>query len=308
MERMPGRGELTKDDFDDLYAQVREWDHATPRGTLRYLTPDRVAAAGGLVRSGITVGLSLPISTERRPDNPTPAQHRMTDLGGDDSIALQFVKDFIGTDFHNDGHTHLDALCHVSYDGQFFGGVPDTSATDAGAAIGDVTAAADGIVGRGVLLDIPRVRGVAWLEPGDQVTVDDVLAAEQAQAVRVEAGDILLVRTGHTRRLAELGPWDTSKAKAGLDPTVVPLLAERRISVLGCDTNSDAAPSHVEDVDFPIHVLAINAMGMYLVDYLQLDELAVRCEHQRRWEFLCTIAPLHVPGGTGSPINPIAVL
>jgi kynurenine formamidase len=299
---------LTKDDFDALYARVRRWDDPTPRGTLEHLTADRVVAAARLVRSGVSVALSLPISTERRPDNPTPAEHRMTGLSDGTSEGLQFVTDYVGIDYHNDGHTHFDALSHVSYDGKLFGGVADTSATEEGAAVGDVLPTTDGIVGRGVLLDVPRLRGVPWLEPGDQVRPDEVVAAEQAQAVRVESGDILLVRTGHTRRLAELGPWNTGQAKAGLDPKVALLLAERQIAVLGCDTNSDAAPSHVAEVDFPMHVLTLNAMGLYLLDYLQLDDLAAECERQGRWEFLCVIAPLRMPGGTGSPVNPIAVL
>jgi kynurenine formamidase len=299
---------LTRGDFDALFAQVQQWDEPTSRGTLDHLTPDRVVAAARLVRSGVSVALSLPISTERRPDNPTPAQHRITAGGAGQSDTVQFVKDYVGFDYHSDGHTHLDALGHVSYGGKFFGGMAEPAAAEDGTAAGDVAAATDGIVGRGVLLDVPRLRGVAWLEPGDQVRPEEIVAAEQAQGVRVESGDILLVRTGHTRRLVELGPWDTRHAKAGLHPEVALLLAERQVAVLGCDTNSDAAPSHVADVDFPIHVLTLNAMGLYLLDYLQLDDLAAECERQGRWEFLCVIAPLRVPGGTGSPVNPIAVL
>jgi kynurenine formamidase len=253
---------LTRDEFDALYTQVRQWDEPTPRGTLDHLTPDRVVAAARLVRSGVSLGLCLPISAERRPDNPTPAQLRMTALSDGGSGEVQ-LKDYVGTDdYHNDGHTHLDALCHVTYHGKLFGGAPDSSATQDGAAVGDVVPASDGIVGRGVLLDIPRLRAVPWLEPGDQVRADEVVAAERAQAVRVERGDILLVRTGHTRRLADLGPWDTREAKAGVHPTIALVLAERQIAVLGCDTNGDAAPSRVDDVDNPIHVLAVNAMGV----------------------------------------------
>jgi kynurenine formamidase len=305
-----GSSSLTSADFDSLYHRVSNWgrwDGQAARGTLNYLTPDRVVAAARLVRSGASVSLSLAEDTERRPDNPTPSDHRMTDLGGDSSQSLQFIKDYIGSDFHNDGHTHLDALCHVSYQGRLFDGVPDTSANEDGAQVGNVGTIANGIVGRGVLLDIPRLRGVPWLDPGDTVGPGDLAAAEQAQGVRVEPGDILLVRTGHNRRLRELGPWDTTQAKSGLDPRASEFLADRHVAILGGDGNSDAAPSRTAGVSFPIHVLAINAMGLYLVDYLQLEDLAAECERIGRWEFLCVIAPLRVPAGTGSPVNPIAV-
>jgi kynurenine formamidase len=231
----------------------------------------------------------------------------MTQLADNESEAEQFIKDFLGADFHNDGHSHLDALCHVSYHGKLFNGVPDSSATENGAMVGHVGVTGDGIVGRGVLLDIPRLHGVSWEEPGDQVTAHELIAAERSERIRMGPGDLLFVRLGHSRRLAELGTWDTTRDKAGLHPTAVRLLSERNIAVLGCDTNSDAVPSTTEDVPFPIHVLAINAMGLYLLDYLQLDDLAAMCERLGRWEFLCIVAPLRVPHGTGSPVNPIAV-
>ena len=126
--------------------------------------------------------------------------------------------------------------------------------------------------------------------------------------MRVEEGDILLVRTGHASRLDELGPWDTASSKAGLHPSCAEFLAERRIAALGCDGNNDTAPSFTEGVGFPIHVLALTAMGVHLLDYLHLDELGGACEDAGRWEFLFVGAPLRIAGGTGSPLNPIAIL
>ena len=120
-------------------------------------------------------------------------------------------------------------------------------------------------------------------------------------------GDILLVRTGHARRRAELPPWDTRTAKAGLHPTAANFLAERHVAALGSDGNSDTAPSTTEGVGFPIHVLALNAMGIHLLDYLQLEDLARHCEAVRRWEFLFAAAPLRLVRGTGSPLNPTAI-
>jgi len=168
--------------------------------------------------------------------------------------------------------------------------------------------AANQVVGRGILLDIPRLRGLPWLEPGEHVTADDLIEAEAAQHVHVGAGDLLFVRVGHRRRRTALGPWDAATARAGLHPTALELIAERRVAVLGSDGNNDTAPSAVDGVEFPVHVLAINAMGLHLLDYLQFDDLVALCEEASRWSFLCVIAPLRLARGTGSPVNPIAIL
>ena len=226
--------------------------------------------------------------------------------GGDEPVA--FIKDYVGLDYHNDGHTHIDALCHVAYEGRLYNDRSGAAMTGEGVAVNSIEVLRDGLVGRGVLLDIPRVRGVPWLEPGEHVFAEDLEAAEREQRVSVAEGDILLVRTGHSRRLAELGPWNTPESKAGLHPTALRFLASRAVAALGSDGNSDTAPSTTDGVDFPIHALAIAAMGLHLLDYLQFEELAVVCERARRWEFLFVAAPVRIVGGTGSPVNPLAVL
>jgi kynurenine formamidase len=210
---------------------------------------------------------------------------------------------------HGNADSHIDALCHVSFDGTLYNGVPATTAVTASGAVElSIAAAADGIAGRGVLLDVPRLRGVPWLEPGDHVTPGDITAAERDQGVHIGQGDILLVRVGHRLRRRECGPWDAAAARAGLHPSVLPLLAERQIALLGSDSNNDTAPSVADGVEFPVHVLAINALGLMLLDYLSFDELVPLCEEAGRWSFLCVIAPLRLPTGTGSPVNPIALL
>lgn len=176
-----------------------------------------------------------------------------------------------------------------------------------GATVNSIEVLRNGLVGRGVLLDVPRRRGVPWLEPGEHIFSEDLEAAEREQGVTVSEGDILLVRTGHAQRLAELGPWNTPEAKAGLHPTAMRFVATRGVAALGSDGNSDTAPSSTEGVDFPIHVLAITAMGIHLLDYLQFEDLRVKCERAGRWEFLFMTAPLRIIGGTGSPLNPVAV-
>jgi kynurenine formamidase len=303
--------QISEAEFRELFERVSNWGRWGPddeRGALNYLTPERVAAGADLARSGWTVSLSRPLNTEREPDNPEPADHHMTMLGGPKHPeGLAFVKDYIGVDYHNDSHSHLDALCHVSYDGKLYNGRPADSVSDTGAAVETVEALKDGLIGRGVLLDIPRARGLRWLEPGDSVLPGDLEEAERSEGVGVGEGDILLVRTGHATRLDELGPWDVGSSKAGLHPSCAPFLAERRVAALGCDSNSDTAPSITEGVGFPIHVLALTAMGIHLLDYLHLRELAGACEEAGRWEFLFVAAPLRIAGGTGSPLNPIAV-
>jgi kynurenine formamidase len=304
--------EVSAAEFKAIFEEVctwGRWGRGDERGALNNLNAGQVATAARLVRDGDAVTLSQPLMTEPRADVPEPADHHMTMLADDDIGlgALHFAKDYVGLDYHNPGHSHIDALCHVAYEGSIYGGKPSQSITPEGGHAGTVELLKDGLVGRGVLLDIPRLRGVPWLEPGDHVFREDLEAAEKAQGVAVGAGDILLVRTGHARRLAELGPWDTDKARAGLHPTAVGFLAEREVSALGSDGNNDTAPSTTEGVAFPIHVLAINAMGVHLLDYLQFEDLVDRCEVDGRWEFLFVGAPLRIPGGTGSPLNPIAI-
>ena len=309
----PASIEVTSVEFGELFRSLSTWGRwgaGDERGALNLLQAEQVAAAARLVRDGTTVTLSVPINTKPTEDNPEPALHYMTTFQEDPHDAagkLRFAKDFVGTDYHHDGHTHIDALCHVIYDGSLYNGIPAESVTADGAAADSIEVLGNGLVARGVLLDIPRLRAAPWLEPGEHVFRHELEAAEREQGAAVGEGDVLLVRTGHFRRLSELGPWDTTQAKAGLHPTTMPFVAERGVVTLGGDGNSDTAPSSTESVDFPIHVLALNAMGVHLLDYLQLEDLAAECEERGRWEFLFVAAPLRIPGGTGSPLNPLAV-
>jgi kynurenine formamidase len=308
------RYRLSRADFDGLYQRLRaHWGPDDRRGGLNRLTPETVAAAASEVRTGRTVTLAAPVDRELGPDNPEPFRHRMTSgvSEQDDSegvAGLQFAADHLAMNIHGDVNSHIDALCHVIYDGALYNGVPASTLTPLGASEMSIDTARNGIVGRGVLLDIPRLRGVSWLEPGEHVTADELSAAEQAQQVQVRQGDVLLVRVGHRRRRNELGPWDAAASRAGLHPTALEFVAEREVAVLGSDSNNDTAPSCVDGVGFPVHVLAINAMGLHLLDYLQFEALVPLCEAEERWSFLCVIAPLRLPAATGSPVNPIALL
>jgi kynurenine formamidase len=300
---------MSEAEFRALHERLRRasaWVPADRRGALNNISMSDVVAAAGDLRIGRTVSLAAPIQGPA-PDNPDPAVHQVAHSadGPDRASGLTFAIDRLALNIHGDADSHMDALCHVLFDGALYNGVPDDTARAAELSI-DV--ASQGIAGRGLLLDIPRVRGVDWLEPGDHVTADDLLAAESAEADRISQGDLVFVRVGHRARRQSLGPWDAAEARAGLHPAALELLAERRIGVLGSDGNNDTAPSAVEGVDFPVHVLAINAMGLHLLDYLDFEDLVALCEELRRWSFLSVLAPLRLPAGTGSPINPIAIL
>jgi kynurenine formamidase len=306
---------VSKAEFDKLFQAVCNWGRWGPddeRGTLNYVAAEHVRRAAALVRSGRSVSMAVPINTTAGPDNPRPAVHYMvqnydihSDLG-----EPQFCTDFLATEFHGDCHTHIDALCHIAYQGKLYNGKPASAVTSHGPTLQDITAFAHGIVGRGVLLDIPRLRSVKWLEPGEAVTRAELEAAEKAQGVRLSEGDIFVFRTGHHRRRLELGPWNNGydgEGKAGLHVDTILLLHERKVAAFLPDGDGETVPSNVEGVAYPIHALQIAAMGMICADSLQFEELVKVCEEEKRWEFLVVAAPLRLPRGTGSLFNPIAI-
>ena len=304
--------DVSASEFEALFRAMStwgQWGENDQRGALNELTPERVAAAAQLVRDGVSVSLSLPLNTQGSADNPAPAVHRMNlpREFGEVAGSVQLAKDFVGADYHNeDIRTSMPSATSATRDCSTTAPRP-TRVTDHGATADSIEVLENGLAGRGVLLDIPRCRGVSWLEPGEHVFREDLEEAERAQGVTVGPGDILPVRTGLVRRLNELGAWETSKAKPGLHLRAMPFLAERGVAALGCDGNSDTAPSPTEEVEFPIHVLALNAMGVHLLDYLALEDLRDACELSGRWEFLFIAAPLRVTGRTGSPVNPLAL-
>ncbi|MFE2520232.1 cyclase family protein [Streptomyces mirabilis] len=310
---MPMPDELSEAEFRSLYRRLRGTASGggRRRGALDTITAEQVLAAVREVRSGRTVSLAAPVETRAEADGADPAEHRLTAPADGEPAAkgLDFARDRFAMNVHGDVDSHLDALCHVIYDGTLHGGIPAAEAlSPEGASVLSVELARDGIVGRGVLLDIPRVHGLSWLEPGSNVTAEDLSAAETRQGLRVGRGDILLVRVGHRRRREELGPWDVAAARAGLHPTAMEFVADREVAVLGSDGNNDTAPSAVRGVAFPVHVLAVHGLGLHLLDYLRFEDLAPICAQEGRWSFLCVIAPLRLPAATGSPVNPLAIL
>jgi kynurenine formamidase len=288
------------------------WGAEDEAGALNYITPKQRAAAAALVRDGFSVSCARELPVEPSIENPRPAHHHML-LAGDVAESLVpgigATMDYIGVAFHGMATSHIDALCHIAVNGKLYNGFSVHDVKSNGARRGSIMAARDGIVGRGVLLDIPRLRGVPWLEPRERILPEELERAEEAAGLRVGEGDLLLVATGRDARRAARGAWDPNgEGLAGLDARCVPWLHERRIAVLGSDGVSDGLPGgSTPGWPLPLHQCCLVGMGVHLLDNLALAELAAACAERQRWEFLLTVAPLRVAGGTGSPVNPIAV-
>jgi kynurenine formamidase len=305
-------------EFEEIFESVKNWGRWGPDdelGTLNYITAEKVREAAALVRSGRRVSMAIPINRVSGPDNPMQATLLVVQ-GHDvpvDGSKVRFGLDYLGMAAHGDCHTHVDALCHISYDGLTYNGRPATEVLRTTGATGqDIAAYHAGVVGRGVLLDIPGLRGVDWLEPGDAVTRSELEACAKAEGVEIREGDLLVFRTGHHRRRLELGPWDNSpppvgEGKAGLHVDAIPWMHERRIAGFLPDGDGETVPSVVAGITYPIHPLQVVAMGMLVSDSLQFEELVAACDEEGRYDFMVVGLPLRLPGGTGSPWNPIAI-
>ena len=307
----PDPTRLSLEEFQALFDRCSNWGRWGPddeRGTLNLITPEHTKRAAGLVREGVTVSCALPLNTVADVENPMPATHLMLRAGDVvESVPTRSTADYLALAPHGQAHSHLDALCHVVWQGKIYNGRPASVVTSMGATKNAITIGQDGIVTRGVLLDIPLLKGVEWLEPGTPILPDELEAAESSESLRVGEGDVLLVRTGRHRRRRAHGPWDASERLAGLPYSCAPWLRERGVALLGCDGVSDFRPHGVEGVRIPMHTLTLVAMGMQLLDNQNLDDLAQACAERRRWEFLLAIAPLRLERGTASAVNPIAV-
>jgi kynurenine formamidase len=290
-----------------------KWGKDDERGTLNYITNQKRVAAARLVQSGETVSMSLPLATVPATDNPNPVTHLMIQTGVDASrSSLAGVADYFAISFHGFSTTHIDALCHVFWQGKMYNGFDAAEVGSQGARKCAIDLASQGICSRGVLLDIPKIRKVEWLEPGDHIFPEDLDAAEKDHRVSVDEGDVLLVRTGRPKRRAAKHGWEAPQAGGllsmpGLDTSCLPWLHDRRVAVLGCDGVSDVFPSGYDDILLPIHVGTLTVMGIHLIDNADLEALASACARLGRYEFQFAMGPLVLKRGTGSPVNPFAI-
>lgn len=297
----------TSADFDRWMKELSNWGRwgkSDELGTLNLIAPASRLAAARLVREGVAVSLSHDVEKEKAADNGRPFLHEM--LASSDKPGTEIFTDSFSVAHHGIIHTHLDALCHFSYKGFIYNGFSTKEVTGKGAAKLSIETARTGIFARGVLIDIPELKGVPYLEPGAAIFPEDLDAWEKRTGVRVRSGDVVFIRTGRWARRVEKGPWSMAE-RAGLHATAVAWLHKRDIAILGSDASSDVRPSQVEGIAQPVHTLVIVAMGTPIFDNCDLEQLSREARRRKRWDFLLTTSPLTVPGATGSPLNPIAI-
>jgi kynurenine formamidase len=301
----PASHTVTKADIERWKKDLSNWGRwgkDDEIGALNLITPAKRKQAAALVKEGFSVSLAADALTEKAADNPQPYDHQMLAVGSDR----------ISVAYHGTAHTHLDALGHVSYDGgvMYNGYTPNEAAVmkAGGHARNSIHNVKNGIFTRGVLIDIPRLKGLPYLGPDTPIYVEDLEAWEKRAGVKVGPGDALFVRTGRWARRKALGPWNTSRAgqRPGLHESVIPWLKSRDVALLGSDIPSSVAPPALKDFVGGIHDFALVSLGVHLFDNADLEALAEAAAARKRWEFLLTAAPLPIRGGTGSPINPIA--
>jgi kynurenine formamidase len=289
------------------------WGAEDERGTLNFITPERVRRAAACVKRGIVFSLGLPLGA----DGPQIGQggrvnplHIMTATEGRLSAAAdgpRYADDVIVMPLQC--ATQWDSLAHVYYGGQLYNGFPASNVSAAGAARDAIDRLGPGIVSRGVLLDVARARGIDRLAPGLVITPADLESAERAQGVRVESGDVLLVRTGHLAVFTRDGDRvGYMRQMPGLGIACVEWLHARQVAAVASDTNAvEVIPFEDLSVPLPLHALCIRDMGLTLGEMFDLDELAADCAADGVWECLFSAPPLRVTGGVGSPVNPLAV-
>ena len=236
---------------------------------------------------------------EEAPDNPDTAfEHVMGESLRSDTCRFTY---------HGYGVSHIDALCHFAHNGRLYNDTPTSASTPEGCGRLGIQNLKSGIVTRGILLDFPRLKGVSYLEPTTPIYIEDIEAWERQAGVTVSAGDVIFVYTGRWARREALGPWQVSGNSAGLHASVLPWIKERDVAFVGSDAATDVMPSMVEGITQPVHTFLIAGLGSNIFDNMDLEALAETAARENRWEFMLTAGPIPVTGGTGSPLNPIAV-
>jgi len=288
------------------------WGPDDQLGKLKFITPEVRRSAIASVRSGRVVSLGRPIDTAPSALNPYPAHH-LASVG-----TAKGTADYVGLFYHGFAQTHLDALSHIPdargcyFNGHAIGTRTPVLVMPEGVSLG-VQTMRDGIVSRGVLYDIPRLRGVSCVEAGAPVRSSDLRAAARAQGIEPRPGDVVCIHSGRDAWLAARRGSEQGIG-AGVHASICEFLHETDAAMLCWDMleapTEDQGVANPMPIEVPVHVhcIAIPVMGMPLLDNADLRALAANCRERDRWDFLFMASPLIIEGGTGSPVNPIAVL
>ena len=291
------RTAITKAQVDQWMQELSNWGRwgaDAQLGAVNLITQAKRRQALALATTGEVVSLSLPIRVVSPPDNPSSTAAftslRVTNIQSGFLMERQQVA------FHGSTVSHLDALCHAHHEGKVYNGIAlDEVFDETGCTQMGISGLAGGIVTRGVLLDIPRLKGVDALETGTHVYPEDIEAWERQTGVTVSAGDAIFLRTG--RRV--------NNNRSGYDITVAPWLKQRDVALVGSDGTQDVG--QIPGAVLPFHKLVLVALGANIFDNMALEALAETAARLNRWEFLLVAAPIPNPGGTGSPLNPLAI-
>ena len=312
-----GRPVPTQDEvlgYFDTLSNWGRWGEEDELGTLNHVTDDVRLAAARAVRHGTSVSCAWEITAPAEMQRSTTACPCAADMPGAEGMPARFHADRrwgfsseqVSFGFHGNTVTHIDSPCHIFWDGTMYNGRSHSLVDPTtGSAWAAVTAAANGIVTRGVLLDVARTHDVPWLEPGQGVFPDDLEEAERRQGVRVRRGDAVLLRTGFGRARHESGAT-SGVTQAGWHAACLPWLYEREVALIGADTPQDVLPSGYENILMPVHAVGLVAMGLWLLDNCDLEACATTAVELGQWDFQLAVAPVRFAGTSGSPVNPIA--
>jgi len=296
-----------------------KWGPDDERGTLNYITPAAIARAAQLIRRGALFSLAIPFDAKGPQVAGNPRRfnpiHRMMLTGADyasGSLKLPggvgFSDDMIIMPTHC--ATQWDALSHCFLDGKMYNGYDATEISSQGARKNSIDKMARGIVGRGLLFDIAREKGLPWLEPGYAITAQDLEAAAAAHHLHPGSGDILIVRTGHIALCRDRGSWGDYAGgdAAGLSFGTAEWLHAHEIAAVATDTWSmEVRPNEIPGALHPLHQIFLPHMGLPIGEIFDLEELAADCAADGVYEFFLAAPPLPITGAVGSPVNPIAI-
>lgn len=305
----------------ERYRNWGRWGADDELGTLNFITPETVREAARLIRDGKVFSLAIDfnhLGPQRqghwtRRFNPVHTMLRtgvdaLASAEGGEPPLMAGSDDMVTMPLQC--ATQWDSLAHIFYKGMMYNGRSAALVTAQGAAKNSIDKMRGRIVGRAVLLDIPRSKGVPWLEPGTPVYPEDLDACLRRQGVQVRRGDFLLIRTGHIALCRSRGDWgDYAGGDApGLSLLTIPWLYEKEVASVCSDTwGVEVRPNEVPDVRQPWHVVAIPNMGLLVGEIFDLDALAEDCAQDGRYEMFFCAPPLPITGAVGSPVNPQAI-